>query len=196
MSLKTNRFIRGLLYGFKHTFLYKRSAFGFLDKDARFTPPCNIINPSNVYIYSGIGIGDATISAVNAKFIVKKGCAIANGLNVQTGNHVRVVGKFVNQISEDSKPEGYDKDVIVDEDVWIGSNVTILSGVHVCRGATIAAGAVVNTDVPPYSIVGGVPAKVLKYYWTKEQIIEHEKNLYSEEERLSEDVIDSLLNDR
>lgn len=193
MSLKANRFIRGLLYGYRHTFFYRRSAFGFLDKDARFTPPCNIINPSNIYIYSGIGIGNATISAVNAKFIVKKGCAIANGLNVQTGNHARIIGKFVNQITEGGKPDGYDKDVIVEEDVWIGSNVTILSGVRVGRGATIAAGAVVNKDVPPYSIVGGVPAKVLKFYWTKEQIMEHEAKLYPVTERLGKDLLEKLI---
>ena len=54
-------------------------------------------------------------------------------------------------------------DIIVEDDVWIGCNVTILSGVHIGQGAVIAAGAVVNKDVPDYAIVGGVPAKVLKY---------------------------------
>lgn len=46
--------------------------------------------------------------------------------------------------------------------VWIGANVTILQGVTVGEGAVIAAGAVVNKDVPPRTVVGGVPAKVLK----------------------------------
>ena len=69
-------------------------------------------------------------------------------------------------ITKSNKPAGYDHDVVIEKDVWIGANVTILSGVTIRRGATVAAGAVVNKDVPPYSVVGGVPAKVLKYYWT------------------------------
>jgi len=44
--------------------------------------------------------------------------------------------------------------------------VIILKGVHIRRGAIIAAGAVVNRDVPPYSIVGGVPAKVIRFRWS------------------------------
>ena len=47
--------------------------------------------------------------------------------------------------------------------MWIGAGSIILSGVTICKGAIIAAGAVVNKDVPDYAIVGGVPAKVLKY---------------------------------
>ena len=54
-------------------------------------------------------------------------------------------------------------DIIVDDDVWIGCNATILSGVHIGQGAVIAAGAVVNKDVEPYEIVGGVPAKNISY---------------------------------
>lgn len=61
-------------------------------------------------------------------------------------------------------------DIIVDDDVWIGQRATILSGVHIGQGAVIAAGAVVTKDVPPYAIVGGVPAKVIKYRFTPEII--------------------------
>ena len=75
--------------------------------------------------------------------------------------------------------------------MWIGSNVTLLSGVTVGRGSIIAAGAVVNKDVPPYSIVGGVPAKVIKFKWTVDQIIEHESKLYNEDERFSREELES-----
>ena len=47
--------------------------------------------------------------------------------------------------------------------MWIGANVTVLGGVTVGRGAVVAAGSVVTKDVEPYSIVGGVPAKLIRY---------------------------------
>ena len=92
-------------------------------------------------------------------------------------------------IHEHNKPKGYDKDVVVEKDVWIASNVTLLSGVTIGRGATIAAGAVVNRDIPPYSICGGIPAKVIKFYWDIEQIMEHERILYPIEERYSKEKL-------
>ena len=55
------------------------------------------------------------------------------------------------------------KEVVINDDVWIGTRVIILPGVTIGTGAIIAAGAVVSKDVPDYAIVGGVPAKVLKY---------------------------------
>ena len=51
--------------------------------------------------------------------------------------------------------------VVIGDDCWIGGRVTILPGVHVGNGAVIAAGAVVTKDVPPYAVVGGVPAKII-----------------------------------
>jgi virginiamycin A acetyltransferase len=79
-------------------------------------------------------------------------------------------------------------DITVGNDVWIAFGATILSGIHISNGAIIAARAVVTKDVPPYAIVGGNPAKILKYRfnketrerllkeawwdWTKEEIVE------------------------
>ena len=54
------------------------------------------------------------------------------------------------------------KGIRVEDDVWIGHGCSILDGVTIGKGSVVAAGSVVNKDVPPYSIVGGVPAKVLK----------------------------------
>lgn len=60
--------------------------------------------------------------------------------------------------------------VTIGNDVWIGARATILREVTVGDGAIIAAGAVVNKDVPPYAIVGGVPARVLRYRFDDETI--------------------------
>ncbi|CAM2984304.1 CatB-related O-acetyltransferase [Vibrio rarus] len=62
------------------------------------------------------------------------------------------------------------QEVNIGNDVWIGSNVTILPGVNISDGAVVAAGSVVNRDVPAYSIVAGVPAKVIKYRFPAETI--------------------------
>lgn len=67
-------------------------------------------------------------------------------------------------------------DIVVEDDVWIGRRVLILSGVTIGQGAIIAAGAVVTSDVPSYAIVGGVPAKVIKYRFS-EDVIDYLKTL-------------------
>ncbi len=161
----------------------------------KLPPPLFIERGENVFIYENVHIGaNSYISAYNAKFIVKKNCAIAEGLTVHTGNHARVLGKFITQITEENKPKGYDKDVIVNEDCWIGCNVTILSGVTIGRGCTIAAGAVINKDIPPYCIAGGVPAKVIKRIWTIDEILEHEATLYPEIERYTREQLENIYN--
>lgn len=60
--------------------------------------------------------------------------------------------------------------VVIGNDVWIATNTVILSGVTIGDGAVIAAGAIVTKDVPPYAVVGGVPARILKYRFDEKTI--------------------------
>lgn len=64
------------------------------------------------------------------------------------------------------------RSVIIGNDVWIGNNVLIKGGVRIGDGAIVAMGAVVTKDVEPFAIVGGVPARIIKYRFEKEQIEE------------------------
>ena len=91
------------------------------------------------------------------------------------------------------KSESFGKgDITVDDDVWIGYGATIMSGVHIGQGAIIAAGAIVVAEVPPYAIVGGVPAKVIKYRFDSEMILELLKIDY---EKLSKTEIENHIDD-
>ena len=85
--------------------------------------------------------------------------------------NVKVLGEAYEAVSKG--------DILVEDDVWIGANVTVLSGVTIGRGAVIAAGAVVTENIPPYAIVGGVPAKVIKYRFSDAVIAELMKVDYS-----------------
>ena len=100
------------------------------------------------------------------------------------------------KILKDCKYEAFSKgDIIVGDDVWIGYGAIIMSGVHIGQGAVVAAGAVVTKDVEPYAIVGGVPAKTIKYRFENELIkklmnIDYEKI----DDKTIKDNIDKLYN--
>lgn len=187
--LRNNRFLRGIYCWWRDYTSYSRKRFGYIADDSYVTPPIKIIRPENCYLMGNNSIRDAVILNLNAKFVMGKGTGAAEGLKVATGNHAQMIGRFYRSITEEEKPEGYDKDVIVKEDVWIGMNVTLLSGVTVGRGAILSAGAVITRDIPPYCIAGGVPAKPIKFKWTIDQILEHEAALYPEEERYSREEL-------
>jgi acetyltransferase-like isoleucine patch superfamily enzyme len=61
-------------------------------------------------------------------------------------------------------------DIIIENDVWIGAKSTIMSGIKIHNGAVIAANSNVTKDVPPFAVVGGNPAKIIKYRFTEKQI--------------------------
>lgn len=99
-----------------------------------------------------------------------------------TGDHrTDIIGKYIMDIEDQDKFENginkYDSPVIIEDDVWCGANVTILKGVRIGKGSIVAAGAVVTKSFPPYSIIGGVPAKLIKKRFHDDEIKEHEKLL-------------------
>jgi len=61
-------------------------------------------------------------------------------------------------------------DIEIGNDVWLGANVIVVDGVKIDDGAIVAAGSVVTKDIPPYAVVGGIPAKIIKYRFEKEEI--------------------------
>ncbi len=102
-------------------------------------------------------------------------CSIARNVSFQEYHHRtdRVSTCFINRnlIKEKGFNDSYSNGgITVEHDVWIGTQCVILSGAHISTGAIVAANSVVNGFVPPYAIVGGSPAKVIKYRFSNETI--------------------------
>lgn len=96
------------------------------------------------------------------------------GNYVHTGVNVMMMAfnhGFYTRVIPTKKQDYFDAPIVIEDDVWIGAGSIILAGVTIGKGAIIAAGAVVNKDVPEYAIVGGVPAKILKYREESETIV-------------------------
>lgn len=168
----------------------RQSKLGLCEKGAKIGEPTLLSDYSKVLLHEGAAIDAGfTLISYTGKFVMKKKSCTAVGLTVITGNHGRNIGTWFCD-SASHHTEDIEKDVVVEEDVWIGANVTLLGGVKVGRGATVGAGAVVRTNVPPYSIVTGNPAKVVGFSLRPEEVIEHEIALYPEEERLPLDKLE------
>jgi len=114
----------------------------------------------------------------NSRITIGKYCSIARNVKIICGgnHHIEWISTFPFRILfslpgqyEDGHP--FDKGpVAVGNDVWIGEGATILSGVSIGDGAVVAAGALVVRDVEPYSVVGGNPARNIKFRFPEQQI--------------------------
>lgn len=115
----------------------------------------------------------STFYCTNAPLTIGKKVIFGPAPTIITEDHrIDVIGQYIMD-SNEKLPEN-DAPVIIEDDVWIGANVTILKGVTIGRGSVVAAGAVVIKSCPPYSIIGGVPAKIIKSRFALEEINMHE----------------------
>lgn len=137
--------------------------------------PVSLCDTSKIIVgnFSYGNIDVHTFGNPNEKLIIGNYCSITNGCSfILSGEHsTNKITTFPisENILNNAKCKG---PIIVGDDVWIGFGTTILSGVNIGQGAIIAAGSVVTKDVPPYAIVGGVPAKVIKYRFDEKIINE------------------------
>lgn len=106
-------------------------------------------------------------------------CSISEGCNIGLPSHptdmVSTSPVFLdgrNYLRHNFSKIQYDDcpHTTIDNDVWIGACAQIKSGLHIGNGAIIASGAVVTKDIPPYAIVGGVPAKIIRFRFDDEKI--------------------------
>lgn len=135
--------------------------------------------PTKVY-HSQIFIGNGTYGLIdiidygNTSYRVQIGnyCSIAeNVVFLLSGEHnINAISTFpfMEKFCGEKRVAGSKGDIIVEDDVWIGYGTTIMSGVKIGKGSVVAAGSVVTKDIPAYAIVGGVPAKIIKYRFTEE----------------------------
>lgn len=154
----------------------------------------NTVFEENNVIHNGVSIGNSVIgrctyigpNSILPNCKIGRFCSIAAQVRVVSATHPTntfistspcffSVGKqcgytFVEKsiFNEKLEVEGYD--VVIGNDVWIGYNAKIIGGITIGDGAIIAMGAVVTKDVPPYAIVGGVPAKIIRYRFSENDV--------------------------
>lgn len=141
----------------------------------------NVHVQSNVVIFSPhrhIVLGDNV--GIGQNCVIQTDLEIGN--DVMLAAHVGVISRDAHTydtpgVTMFEAPRGDRLGVIIEDDVWIGFGAIVLSGVRIGRGAIVAAGAVLKTDVPPYAIVAGNPAVVVKYRFDSAQIEFHDRFL-------------------
>lgn len=145
-----------------------------INKKAKIYRKAHVYN-SIVGAYSYVGVGSEVVFAEIGKY-----CSIANncicGMAFHTINNLSTSPIFTEKknavgITWTNRFKEYPyKKLKIGNDVWIGERAMIMGGLTIGDGAIIGAGAIVTKDVPPYAVVAGVPAKVLRYRFSQEII--------------------------
>jgi len=105
----------------------------------------------------------ATFYCTKAPLTIGKKVIFGPKPTIITGDHrIDIQGKYIIDITDDEKLPENDQPVTIEDGCWIGANVTILKGVTIGHDSVVAAGSVVTKSCEPYSIIGGVPAKLIR----------------------------------
>ena len=126
----------------------------------------------NCYFGNGVfKVSKGSIIKLGNSVLINNGFVIASGASIQIGDNV-MIGEYVSIHDSDhgskdlitpmTQQPMVSSPGVIDENVWIGRGAVILKGVKIGKGSIIAANSVVNKSIKPYSVVGGVPAKLLK----------------------------------
>ena len=193
MEIKKNRLFKALGALKRYYFNVSAKKFGAYGTDVHLEYPMRIHHPENVFIGNHVGIrGLLVVLNDFGKLIIKDHVEIAAKLTVVPYNHTvsPPPSKFQDECHKQCVQDVIG-DITIEDDVWIGTNVTILAGVTIGRGSVIGAGSVITKSIPPYSIAAGNPCKVIRKKFSKEDIIEREKTLYSVEKRLCDAEIEN-----
>lgn len=160
-------------------------------------------DPMGQYTFSTIFVGHhvslgkgACLVASRSRILIGNHVIFGPFVTIRGGNHrVDILGRFMSDIRDEEKKPQDDPGVIVEDDVWVGTRAIILAGVKIGRGAVVGAGAVVTRDVPPYGVVVGNPARLLRFRWNVSTILEHERLLYPLGKRFTEQQLDGWRRD-
>ena len=190
-------FAKGVIFfqrAWRHVWMMLlRPAFGRYGRNFIFDPRDHF-NYGNIEVGDDVSLGTgAVFMATESKILIGNKVMFGPNVTVVGGNHnTSEAGRFMYDITQ-KRPED-DQDVVVEDDVWVGCGAIILKGVRIGRGSVVAAGALVNRDVLPYSIVGGVPAKVIGVRFRDlETLHRHDSALYPPEKRLGDDALRKTL---
>lgn len=142
-----------------HIRLFLYQLFGVtIGKGSRIHMWCGFYDPSNVVIGEDTIIGDHAFLDGRARLRIGNHVAFASSVMVYNAQHN----------IDDPNFTAIEKPVVIEDYVFIGPRAIILPGVTIGRGAVVAAGAVVTKDVPPGTVVGGVPAREIRKRNVKE----------------------------